>query len=155
MEERKYPIYRFSAVWDQADFENNSTSCSRMFEDKLSEEELNSKLEKFKHGIIEKHPDAVFKNCKHEYIEDETWVIQWFNHFTLNKFENDDEVIESFEHFVDRKIELNLQNGHYKGDMNFNSKEPYYCLMGAEDKYRWEVCHCEHCQKGDWTIINH
>ena len=155
MEEKKYPIYRFSAVWDQEDYKNNSTSIYRMFESRLSDEELGENLEKFKQNIIEKHPDAIFKSCECKYIEDETWSIQWFNHITLNKFDNDNEAIKSFERFVNRKSELNLTNGHYKGDMNFNSNEPYYCLMGAEDRYRWEVCHCEHCKKGGWTIINH
>lgn len=155
MEENKYPIYRFSAVWDQKDYENNSAGCSRMFESRLSDEEIEAKLEEYKKNIINKHPDAKFKSCECKYIEDETWVLQWFNHFTLNRFDNDSETIKSFEQFVNRKIELNLQNGHSKDDMNFNSKEPYYCLMGAEDRYRLEVCHCEHCQKGGWTIINH
>ena len=41
MEEKKYPIYRLSAVWDQKDFENNSTCSDRMFENKLTEDELN------------------------------------------------------------------------------------------------------------------
>jgi hypothetical protein len=155
MEEKKYPIYRFSAIWNQKDYENNSTGCCQMFETKPTNEELELKLDEFKQNIMKKHPDAIFKICKCKYIEDETWVLQWFNHFTLNKFNNDNEAIKSFEQFVDRKTELNLQNGHYRDDMNSNSKEPYYCLMGAEDRYRWEVCHCEHCQKGDWTIINH
>ena len=155
MEEKKYPIYRFSAVWDQEDYKNNSTGSCRMFESKLSDEELKEKLEEFKQNIITKHPDALFKSCECKYIEDETWVLQWFNHFTLNKFDNDNDTIRSFEQFVDRKLELNWQNGHFKDDINPNSKEPYYCLMGAEDRYRWEVCHCEHCQKGGWTIINH
>ena len=155
MEEKKYPIYRFEAVWDQSDFENNSTSCDSMFETKLSNSELESKSDEFKQNIIKKHPDAKFKSCDCKYIEDETWVLKWFCHFTLNKFDDDNATIKSFEQFVNRKTDLNLQNGHHKDESNPNSKKPFYCLMGAEDRYRWEVCHCEHCQKGGWTIINH
>lgn len=155
MEEKKYPIYRFFAMWDQKDFESNSTSSYRMFENPLTDEEINIELEKYKKDITNKYPISLFKVCECEYIENETWTVRWFSHFTLNKFDNDTEAITSFEQFVDRKIKLNQQNGHHKGSMNLNSKEPYYCLMGAEDRYRWEVCHCEYCQKGGWTIINH
>jgi hypothetical protein len=155
MEEKRYPIYRFSATWNQDDYKNNGTGFEKMCVHALTEDELNIELDKFKQRIIDKHNGVEFINCECKYVEDETWVLQWFNHFTLNKFDNDNDVITSFEHFVDRKTEFNNKNGHYNNEMNMNNKNPHYCLMGAEDSWRWKVCHCEHCQKGDWTIINH
>ena len=155
MLEKKYPIYRFSATWNQSDYKNNGTSCRQMYKEKLSDEEMNEKLEEFKTNVTKDKEEVEFISSTVEYIEDETWVGKCFCHFTFNQFDNDSEAEKSFEEFVDRKISLNLQHGHHRDDMNFASKEPYYCLMGAEDRWRWEVCHCEHCEKNEWTIINH
>jgi hypothetical protein len=137
MDEKKYPVYRFTAVWDQDDYQDNATGTNQMFKERPSEEELSLKLEEFKANIIKKHPSAIFKKIEYKYVEDETWVLKWFCHFTYNKFDKDSDAVDSFADFVSRKEEID------------------YCLMGAEDRYRWEVCHCEHCQKGDWTIVNH
>lgn len=155
MLEKKYPIYRFSAVWNQSDYKKNSSSCYQMYKEKLTQDEMDEKLEEFKTNVTKDKTEVEFISSTVEYLEDETWVGKWFCHFTFNKFNSDSEAEKSFEEFVDRKIELNLQHGHHRDDMNFASKEPYYCLMGAEDRWRWEVCHCEHCEKNKWTIINH
>ena len=40
-------------------------------------------------------------------------------------------------------------------NMNHDSKKPYYCLMGAEDYYRWKICRCEHCTKLGKITIDH
>ena len=137
MDEKKYPVYRFTAVWDQDDYQDNATGTNQMFKERPSEEELSLKLEEFKANIIKKRPSAIFKKIEYKYVEDETWMLKWFCHFTYNKFDKDSDAVDSFADFVSRKEETD------------------YCLMGAEDRYRWEVCHCEHCQKGDWTIVNH
>ena len=155
MEEKKYPIYRFSATWNQSDYKNNGTSCRQMYKEKLTKEELNSKLEEFKKGIINRHENVEFLNATINYIEDETWVGKWFCHFTFNQFDNDEDAIRSFQEFVTRKEIKNEENGHYSNEMNMDKPQGYYCLMGAEDRWRWEVCHCEHCEKNEWTIINH
>ena len=137
MDEKKYPVYRFTAVWDQDDYQDNATGTNQMFKERPSEEELSLKLEEFKANIIKKRPSAIFKKIEYKYVEDETWMLKRFCHFTYNKFDKDSDAVDSFADFVSRKEETD------------------YCLMGAEDRYRWEVCHCEHCQKGDWTIVNH
>ena len=63
--------------------------------------------------------------------------------------------MQSFQDFVMRKEIQNEENWHYNNEPNTNNPNVYYCLMGAEDRWRWEVCHCEHCEKNEWTIINH
>lgn len=155
MEEKKYPIYRFSATWNQSGFKNNGSSSCQMYENKLTDDELSTKLEEFKNNIISKHEEVEILNSNIEYVEDEAWVLKWFCHFTFNQFDNDEDAIRSFQEFVTRKEIKNEESGHYNNKMNIDKPQGYYCLMGAEDRWRWKVCHCEHCQKGKWTIINH
>ena len=139
MEEKKYPIYRFSATWNQSDYKNNGTSCRQMYREKLTKEELNSKLEEFKKGIINRHENVEFLNATINYIEDETWVGKWFCHFTFNQFYSDEDAIRSFQEFVTRKEIKNEENGHYNNEMNMDKPQGYYCLMGAEDYRDWET----------------
>lgn len=153
--EKKYPIYRFSAVWNQSDYQKNSSSCRQMYKEKLSDEDMNEKLEEFKTNVTKDKEEVEFLVSTVEYVEDETWVGKWFCHFTFNQFDNDSEAEKSFQDFVMRKEVKNEENGHYNNEMNTNRPEGYECLMGAEDRWRWEVCHCEHCEKNEWTIINH
>ena len=155
MLEKKYPIYRFSAVWNQSDYQKNSSSCYQMYEEKLTQDEMDEKLEEFKTNVTKDKTEVEFLSSTVEYIEDETWVGKWFFHFTFNQFDNDSETEKSFQDFVMRKEVKNEENGHYNNEMNVNNPNGYYCLMGAEDRWRWEVCHCEHCEKNKWTIINH
>ena len=153
--ENKYPIYRFSAVWNQSDYQKNSSSCRQMYKEKLTDEEMNEKLEEFKTNVTKDKEEVEFLTSTVEYLEDETWVGKWFCHFTFNQFDNDDDARKSFQEFVMRKEVKNEENGHYNNEMNTNRPKGYECLMGAEDRWRWEVCHCEHCEKNEWTIINH
>ena len=155
MLEKKYPIYRFSAVWNQSDYQKNGSSCRQMYKEKLSDEEMNEKLEEFKTNVTKDKKEVEFLVSTVEYLEDETWVSKWFCHFTFNQFDSDDDARKSFQEFVMRKEVKNEENGHYNNEMNTNRPEGYECLMGAEDRWRWEVCHCEHCEKNEWTIINH
>ena len=103
MEEKKYPIYRFSATWNQSDYKNNGTSCRQMYKEKLSDEEMNEKLEEFKTNVTKDKEEVEFLASTVEYVEDETWVGKWFCHFTFNQFDNDDDARKSFQEFVMRK----------------------------------------------------
>jgi len=140
MEEKKFPIYKFYASWDQDDFENNFTDYSIMYKENPSAEQLEEELKLFKLDILAKHNRVIFKNAEYEFVEEETWCLKWFNHYTLNQFENDSEIERSFSAFVSRKKSLG---------------EGKYCLMGAEDRYRWNICHCEHCKTAGKITIDH
>jgi len=158
MEENKYPIYKFYATWDQDDFENNGTGYSIMYKENPSAEQLENELQQFKLGILAKHNGVIFKNVGYEFYEDESWCLGWFNHYTYNQFDTNSEVEESFRDYVDRKEVSNLKNGHQRNEMNMNldlKEHPYYCLMGAEDYYRWKICRCEHCTKLGKITIDH
>jgi len=140
MLENKFPIYKFYANWDQDDFKNNVSDYFIMYRENPSVSKLEEELEKFKLGILSRHNDVIFKNIEYEFIEDETWCLGWFNHYTFNEFETDSEVEKSFRDFVERKKLLG---------------EGKYCLMGAEDRYRWNICRCEHCKKLGKITVDH
>jgi len=158
MLEKKFPIYKFYATWDQDDFENNCTGYSIMYKENPSANKLEEELQQFKLGILAKHNGVIFKNIAYEFVEEESWCLGWFNHYTYNQFETDLEVEDSFRDFVSRKETSNLKNGHQRNDMNMNldlKEYPYCCLMGAEDDYRWKICRCEHCKKSGKITIDH
>jgi hypothetical protein len=58
----------------------------------------------------------------------EVWCGGWFGHWTWDVGLSDEQILESFDRFVDRMKCL-------------NDREPdAYCLMGAEDRWRWYGC---------------
>jgi hypothetical protein len=55
-----------------------------------------------------------------------------------------------------KKQDQNLANGHDMNDPRLSSTLPYYCLMGAEDHWRWNnPCRCDDCKKLGVTRIDH
>ncbi len=97
-----------------------------------------------------------------EFVEYETWCLTWFGHETFDEGQTDEEALESFGKFVHRKTVENHKNGHYdQFDYRDNGK-PFYCLMGAEDRWRWRgaddkppPCRCEGCKKAGKIRITH
>jgi len=154
-EEKQYPIYRFWASWNQKDYKNNGTGFTKMYEVEPTQLELEEDMKKFQDGIISDHEEVEWLDTGFKFVEFETWCSKWFSHMTFNKFNNDMDTINSFALFVQRKLDLNIKNGHYGSERNDENKNPFYCFMGAEDRYRWEVCHCEFCEKSNWIIMNH
>ena len=158
MEEQKFPIYKFYANWDQDDYENNFTDYYIMYKENPTAEQLEYELKQFKLRTLAKHNGVIFKNIEYEFVEEESWCLGWFNHYTYNEFETDSEVEESFRDYVDRKEVSNLKNGHQRNEMNMNldlKEHLYHCLMGAEDYYRWKICRCEHCKRLGKITIDH
>lgn len=155
--EKKFSIYSFHLSWDQEDLDyRNGASWTRMYKVEPLEFELKNKL----CSQLKMHQakyKVKFTNIKMIYKrkEKDTWNLTWFSHETYNKFDNDDDILKSFEEFVNRKRGENIKNGHSANDINDNSDEPYYCLMGAEDRWRWEICKCDICKNSDRIIINH
>ncbi len=93
----------------------------------------------------------------------EVWCLNWFSHWTWDVGLSDSKVLESFQRFVFRTQEANLIEG--KMDDGWTDK---YCLMGAEDRYRWSgsaddgstnrtdpPCRCTHCKRRGVVTINH
>lgn len=80
----------------------------------------------------------------------DNWTLRWFQHETRNVHLSDDELLASFACFVSRKMP-----GQYALDFNIKGEEKY-CLMGAEDRWRWKgPCRCEHCIEQGVVRIDH
>lgn len=166
MEEQKFPIYKFSARWNQDDYQNNGTYTSRMYRTKPSPDELVDDLNKWWSSIVnnaearqdkiaikDKHPELL--DLRIEFYEENTWCIQWFSHMTYNKFETEQEVFRSFYKFVQEKLPLHINAGESSEYLKAHPELKTYCLMGAEDSWRWKLCDCENCKKEGITAILH
>lgn len=161
MEEKKYPIYNISVRWNQDDYQGNCSGYKKMYKDdpgliQVTKEALdwwNEYIKKEPHTkgdkkLIDKHPQLLSIEVK--FIGCETWCILWFSHYTYNTELTDEELLRSFQKFVDRKLPLQENLEH-----NVPNSETY-CLMGAEDNWRWKgPCRCEHCQKAGIVSIDH
>ena len=159
MEEKKFPIYKFKADWDLEDGTRDGTSWWFMFKQDPTEDELNEVLEKHRLARVLKQENLnkSISNyiSSYEFVEYESWCLHWFNHYTYNLFETDEEVEKSFYNFIDRKYYQNKVNDHYKTERKEGNNNPFYCFMGAEDHWRWKICRCEHCQKLGKITIDH
>ncbi len=104
-------------------------------------------------GVNPSYPDVVV-----EFSGYETWCLTWFQHETFDTGQTDDEVLESFNRFIDRKQRQNLRQGQELNSL----------LMGAEDRWRWKgtsdgspdnetepPCRCKHCKRQGLIRIGH
>lgn len=163
MEEKKFPIYEFNLKWNQNNYRGNSSSINIMFKEIPTEDELQRSLNEFKTNTEKRHlqkGEVILEwlICEYKYVEDESWVLHWFNHMTYNQFGTDEEIEKSFDKFIDRKKLLNIQNGHRETEMRYrddNMEKPFYCFMGAEDSWRWKICRCKHCIAQGKITIDH
>jgi len=176
--EKKYPIYSFSAKWSQTDVDGkygncqpkakdlpsgrfwNSTNFSKMYKEPQDQKSLDAWFsdwwDKFKTGEKYINEDLELLHLKVEFKAYETWHLTWFQHETFDEGQTDEEVLESFERFVSSKE-----------DLKFSSDHEQYCLMGAEDRWRWyggldensnhrpAPCRCEDCKKQGMIRIAH
>lgn len=92
----------------------------------------------------------------------ETWCLTWFEHFTFDIGQSDEEALASFERYV-RRYDW-MQDYPYD-----NRPKGYLCLMGAEDRWRWHgagkngerdartdpPCRCKHCKEQGVIRIGH
>ena len=147
MNEKKYPIYIITSKWGK-----DSTSTNIMFKHRLSEIEKKNLINKFNKGLREKNSIKGDITTEVKFLEYETWCLVWFNHYTYNESYSDKEILISFEEFVRRKMPLQQALSRSFKD---NNKEPHYCLMGAEDRWRWNICRCEKCQERGVVTIDH
>lgn len=158
-----YPIYLFYIEWIEGfkhehkpdipeDRIRNSTSFRKIFKTNQSNEQLQQYADDY---VITLKLDSKYKNISDvkihfEFIENESWVLTWFSHETFDHGQSDEQAIESFKEFIDRKLlKDNLNPG---------------ILMGAEDDWRWRSgseeydnipCRCQHCKKDGKLRIAH
>ena len=173
-DEQAYPIYsveirwiqdiRFGyepAKWQIKDLSEgrirNSTAFSQMFKEEQDTETLKQKIEsdwipkyfaKEEHGLCIVNPSDVEIDVNFERYE--TWCLEWFSHWTFDDGRSDKEYLQSFRNFINRM-----------------ERVEDYCLMGAEDKWRWKgitddgkgetlpPCRCSGCKKQGVVRINH
>jgi len=163
--EKKYPIYKIQAWWNQDDYQNNSIGFNKMYredpeinqarQDTIEwwEDFIRTENPRTKVILLSKNPQLIRLECV--FYEWETWCITWFSHYTYNVYLSDQKLLESFASFVDRKLPLHM-NLNISHEICKREGIKTYCLMGAEDRWRWKgPCHCEHCQKFGITRIDH
>lgn len=85
-------------------------------------------------------------------VRHDTWVLLWFNHWTFDIGQSDEDALKSFREYVERQKLLCLTDGDYE----FNR------LMGAADEYRWRganhgaaPCRCGDCKNLGRITIDH
>jgi hypothetical protein len=183
-EEQTYPIYRFSAKWHNITEQSykdypkwtdglsvgrmwNSTSFSKMYIEEKTQGWLDNYImewwDKYVHEEKNKDKDFKLLSLKAEYFEHETWHLTWFMHETFDVGQTNEEALASFERFVSRKQTLNERSQYEK-------REDTYCLMGAEDRWRWyglepsgdplkdhspAPCRCKFCKEAGLIRIAH
>lgn len=183
--EQKYPIYKFYFKWIQ-DGEHkdeygsnhkglrkgrihNLTSIHQMYKEELTDKELRKKaLNMFRHW----NKEDKFKNVSQlkiniKFLHYETWCLGWFSHWTFDIGQSDADAVNSFDKFVWRIRQQNTKNGYDDDGRSYEGNIlPYYCLMGAEDRYRWSgkndndeqtepPCRCSGCKKNGIIRIVH
>lgn len=189
MDEVKFPIYQLTAKWiedgehneiyvgDNLGLPKGRTWNSIASKNIIKKEEMNHHelglyayewWNKFKNSDKYKDKNVELVTCDMRYLEHEVWCLTWFQHETFDIGKTDEEVLKSFQEFVSRKQELNRKNGHQENDRNYDSKKPFHCLMGAEDRWRWKgvvegdadaqtepPCRCKHCKEQGMIRIGH
>lgn len=159
----KYPQYRIGVRWTydkDGERESNSTSLDCMYrEDPGAEEVERWTREEWWPTYEKKGDDSDDLVIAVEYRGEESWCLVWFNHWTFDVGQSDEECLASFEDYVRRYEHM---QDYWPGD----PPEGYRCLMGAEDRWRWHggsdaddrteaPCRCKHCREQGVIRVNH
>ena len=96
------------------------------------------------------------------FIRNETWCSTWFCHYRFDLGETDEQILVSFDRYVDRMQCLNEKLRYEQGTNQYDTPKGGVCLMGAEDRWRWRgendgpaPCRCDGCKKYGVIRINH
>ena len=81
------------------------------------------------------------------------WWLTWFAHETNQKFETEADMFADFSDWF-YESGMNKWDNWGKRDEYPNNELPW-CPMGADDRWRWQVCDCEECKKNGATRIVH
>ena len=155
----------------------NATSSHKIYKEEKSIEELLSETKKWWEKFIIKKDNTVNPSTPEitiEFIRFETWCLDWFCHKTFDTGQLDAEVLNSFHKFVRRMEDLNRKEGEMVpySDGSISYWQDAYCLMGAEDRWRWRgiiiddgegeydyddppPCRCKYCKEQGVIRINH
>jgi len=174
VKERWYPVYCF-VIWYEithpmTEYDNMGSAVEtatwhRQYREPPTPEKLESEIRKFwlanltaerSGGQMPTLADrgAKFLGYSVTVAEIETWCQTWFQHVSLNTHLSDDELLESFHQFVDRKRPADFNLQVLQGPKQEGVE--YYCLMGAEDRWRWKgPCRCKHCVEQGIARIDH
>jgi len=182
MEDKKYPIYNFSAKWSEIKKDRtyseketkdlpdnqfwNSTSFKKMFKEEQTQEQLDIFIKNWwkKYAEFKKLDYVSNIILTSTFYEFESWVCTWFEHETFDVGQTDQEALDSFEQFVRR-----YENMQFKIPFPDPLPKNYHCLMGAEDRWRWHgakedgspdpesspPCRCKFCKKQGVIRIGH
>ena len=165
-DEQAYPTYKIEATWIEktdatdekrgrfkggltAGLMRNSTGWSEMPKEPRNPEEIAAEIIR---GWKERVPERQFPRITVKLTRWETWCGGWFDHWTHADGRNDAQYNLSFERFCRRMEDLIWQDG-----------ETAYCLMGAEDNWRWHgenqgdpaPCRCGKCTERGVVTIGH
>lgn len=158
-DELSYEIYRFSFKFLSNSFSKtsdippriwNGTSFNIMYKDPQSIEDLElwALVDWWgNYNRLEKNlsKDNQLFSITVKFTGYETWCLQWFDHYTFDVGQTDEEAVLSFEKFIQRQ-----ERKARIGKLDIGS------LMGAEDRWRWKSgddnypsipCRCEYCKK--------
>lgn len=180
--EQRFPIYQFKATWIQDGVHDDkypnwhkglpegrvwdSVSFRKMYREEPNLREVQLYLidwwDTYKLKKQERIKNPSIPLLSVELYEWETWCLNWFQHYTFDTGQNDLEVLASFERFIERKQRLNMES-------QAKDKTDVYCLMGAEDRWRWHgaepdgegdtrspaPCRCKFCKEQGVIRIGH
>ena len=155
MNEKKYPIYNVTSKWKES-----SISVSIMFKHHLSYIQKKLLISDFEKGLRQKNDISSHITTTVRFLEFESWCLTRFNHYTFNEHYTDNEILESFERFVQRKmpgqeaLSKSIRNRNLPNQPDENPDD-FYCLMGAEDRFRWNICRCEKCRTRHVVTLDH
>lgn len=135
----------------------NGTGFTKAFKEDVTEEEVVKIANEWWHNFSTSDKQLplcpTLVKLEVTYKGRQTWWLEWFNHCTFNTFKNEQEAFKSFQAFLDKKgVEMNYGHG-LTSTSRFNKDG--YCAMGADDRYRWELCDCESCMANGVTRIKH
>lgn len=154
--ERRFKSFRLIVHFTGADGKETYTERRgpAAFLEEPTPEILNQEIQTFWDFHKDKYPGAVPRfEIKEQSAE--TWIQDWFSHWTFRLGQTDEELLRSFGDFV---LRTECHNERVRGT------GAEVCLMGAEDRWRWRgdgrkdtpaPCNCEHCQKLGITRIDH
>jgi len=141
----------------------NGTGWNTIFREEPTPEELQKFCEEAFQRQVDKDNGAIEGTMTYEVkkLEDTTWCLSWFEHWTFDEGQTDQEVLESFEQHVRHWEEHNDEFPEF--DKN------HHCLMGAEDRWRWHgaapdgkpddrsdpPCRCSFCKEQGIIRIAH
>lgn len=139
------------------------------FHDKLlkpgEEMDLDAKRAELTKVMLEAVPGRIVSEITIERKPDDSWAGTWFGHYTWRMGRSDAEIMADFNEFVERKMRENFEQREWRTYPDGSGKYLYepYCLMGAEDRWRWRgkeddsrpPCHCEDCETSGKVHIFH